>query len=121
MNLASAQNFVDGDWRPAFNGQTMPIYEPATGQTYGAIADSTAEDVDLAVRAARKAFDSGAWGRTTALERGRMLTRFRDLILKHASELSALGARDTGKPKSVADADIAALARYFEFYGGSAD
>ena len=121
MNLASAQNFVDGGWCPAFNGQTMPIYEPATGQTYGAIADSTAEDVDLAVRAARKAFDSGAWGRTTALERGRMLTRFRDLILKHASELSALEARDIGKPKSVADADIAALARYFEFYGGSAD
>src|SRR6266478_2210019 len=69
MNLASAQNFVDGGWRPAINVQTLPIYEPATGQTYGVIADSTAEDVDLAVRAARKAFDSGAWGRTTALER----------------------------------------------------
>jgi len=121
MNLASAQNFVDGGWRPALSGQTLPIFEPATGETYGTIADSAAHDVDQAVGAARKAVDKGAWGRTTALERGRMLTRFRDLIVKHAAELSALEAKDTGKPKSVADADIVALARYFEFYGGAAD
>jgi acyl-CoA reductase-like NAD-dependent aldehyde dehydrogenase len=51
-----AQNFINGNWTPALAGQTMPVYEPATGQAYAAIADSTAQDVDLAVRAARKAF-----------------------------------------------------------------
>lgn len=50
-----------------------------------------------------------------------MLTRLGDLILANAAELSAIEAKDTGKPKSVADADIVALARYFEFYGGAAD
>jgi len=99
----------------------MPVYEPATGKPFGSIADSGIADVDLAVAAARKAYDDGAWGRTTATERGRMLTRFAELILSNASELSAIEAKDTGKPKSVADADMVALARYFEFYGGAAD
>ncbi len=121
MHLESAQNFIAGTWTPALAGQTMPVFEPATGQPFAAIADSTAQDIDLAVRAARQAFDEGPWGKTTAVDRGRMLSRLAALILQHAAELSAIEARDTGKPKSAAEADIAALARYFEFYGGAAD
>ena len=121
MKVDFTRNFIGGVWVDPADGATMPMYEPATGKQFGSIADSGAVDVDLAVRAARKAFDVGAWGRTTAAERGRMLSRFADLILGNAPELSAIEARDTGKPKSVADADIVALARYFEFYGGAAD
>jgi aldehyde dehydrogenase (NAD+) len=121
MHLESAQNFIAGQWTPALAGQTMPVFEPATGQAFAAIADSTAADIDLAVRAARQAFDEGPWGKTTALDRGRLLTHLGVLITQHAAELAAIEARDTGKPKSVADADIAALARYFEYYGGAAD
>ncbi len=99
----------------------MPVYEPATGQTFATIADSTAQDVDLAVRAARQAFDEGEWGKTTAIDRGRMLARLSALITQHAAELAALESRDTGKPKSAGAADITALARYFEYYGGGAD
>jgi aldehyde dehydrogenase (NAD+) len=121
MKTDFSRNFIGGAWVDPVEGATMPVYEPATGKAFGTIADSTPADVDLAVRAARKAFDEGAWGRTTATERGRMLSRLGELILAHAPELSAIEARDTGKPKSVADADIVALARYFEFYGGAAD
>jgi aldehyde dehydrogenase (NAD+) len=121
MHLESAQNFINGNWTPALAGGTMAVYEPATGQTFASIADSTAQDVDLAVRAARHAFDEGAWGKTTALDRGRMLSRLSALIIQHAGELAALESRDTGKPKSAGAADIAALARYFEYYGGAAD
>jgi aldehyde dehydrogenase (NAD+) len=121
MHLESAQNFIAGQWTPALAGQTMPVFEPATGQPFAAIADSTAPDIDLAVRAARQAFDEGPWGRTTAVDRGRMLSLLGSLITEHAAELSAIEARDTGKPKSAAEADIAALARYFEYYGGAAD
>lgn len=121
MKVDFSRNFIGGVWVDPLEGATMPVYEPATGKAFGHIADSTPADVDLAVRAARKAFDDGAWGRTTATERGRMLTRLGELILTHAPELSAIEAKDTGKPKSVADADIVALARYFEFYGGAAD
>jgi aldehyde dehydrogenase (NAD+) len=70
MHLEPAQNFINGNWTPALAGETMPVYEPATGQAYAAIAASTAQDVDLAVRAARKAFDEGPWGKTTAVDRG---------------------------------------------------
>ena len=70
-----SKNFIGGKWREAVSGSTLESVDPSTGRAYGAIADSGAEDVDLAVRAARKAFDEGAWGRTTAVERGRMLSR----------------------------------------------
>jgi aldehyde dehydrogenase (NAD+) len=116
-----SRNFIGGQWRTAVAGGTIASVDPSTGRAYGAIADSGTEDVDLAVRAARHAFDEGEWGRTTAVDRGRMLTRLGGLIQKHAAELSSIESRDTGKPQSVADADIVALARYFEFYGGAAD
>lgn len=115
------QNFIGGRWCAPTKGSTLEAIDPATGSPFGMIADSSAEDVDLAVRAARRAFDEGAWGRMTAVERGRLLTRFAQRILEAAPELAALESQDTGKPKSVGEADIAALARYFEFYGGAAD
>jgi aldehyde dehydrogenase (NAD+) len=114
-------NFIGGKWLPTNGGESLPVYDPSTGEVYAYIADSTAEDVHLAVAAARRAFDIGAWGRTTAVERGRMLTKMGALIVKNAAEISAIEARDTGKPKSAADADVVALARYFEYYGGAAD
>ena len=115
------RNLIGGVWRAALSGKTLASIDPSTGQEYGAIADSGPEDVDLAVRAARQAYDDGAWGKTTAVERGRMLTRMSGLIQTHAQELANLEARDTGKPKTSAAADITALARYFEYYGGAAD
>ena len=121
MQLDSAQNFIDGQWQPSLSGQTMPVFEPATGKAFGSIAESNAADVDLAVRAARHAFDEGPWGKTTPTDRGRMLSRLGILISQHAPELASLESRDTGKPKSAGAADIAALARYFEYYGGAAD
>src|ERR1700712_5644076 len=114
-------NFIGGVWVAPVEGATMPVYEPATGQPFGSIADSSAADVDLAVKAARHAFDEGAWGRPTAMERGRILSKVGQAILACAEDLSAIEAQDTGKPKGVADGDIVALARYFEFYGGAAD
>lgn len=121
MTAESRQNFINGSWREAHEGRSLPMIDPATGRSFGEIADSTDADVDAAVRAARSAYDEGSWGRMPALERGRILHRFAELIRANAQTLSAIEARDTGKPKSVADADIVALARYFEFYGGAAD
>lgn len=116
-----ATNFIDGNWTGSVAETMMPVFEPATGRAIGQIADSDARDVDLAVDAARRAFDTGEWGRTTAIDRGRMMTRLADLILANRDDLAAVEARDTGKPHSVAHADIKALARYFEYYGGAAD
>ncbi len=114
-------NFIAGTWVPANSAATLPVIDPATGAGIGSIADSDVEDVDRAVKAARAAYDTGDWGRTSAVERGRMLSRFAALVATRAEEISALESRDTGKPRSVAAADIAALVRYFEFYGAAAD
>ncbi|MDE3175670.1 MAG: aldehyde dehydrogenase family protein [Pseudomonadota bacterium] len=119
---AAAQGvFIDNQWRPAASGATLPMIAPAEGVAFAAIAAGGAQDVDLAVAAARRAFEEGAWGRMSATERGRILSKFGRLIEDHADEITALEARDTGKPMKQARADAVAVARYFEYYGGAAD
>ena len=112
--------FIGGRWLPAADGRTLPVISPADGLTFDAIARGSAHEVDLAVAAARAALD-GPWGRMTATERGRLLIQLGQTVLAHEEELTALEARDTGKPMSTARNDIRVLARYFEFYGTAAD
>lgn len=113
--------FIDNEWRPSSSGRVIDVHAPAEGVAFAQIAAGNAKDIDLAVVAARRAYESGAWGRLTAVERGRLLSRLGLKILDHAEELAAIEARDTGKPMKQARADIRACARYFEFYGGAAD
>ncbi|WP_018700201.1 aldehyde dehydrogenase family protein [Amorphus coralli] len=105
---------------PARPDATLPVIDPSTGETFGAIARGTAADVDAAVAAARAALD-GEWGALTATQRGRLMIALAGLIRDHADELTALEVRDVGKPVRQARADAIACARYFEFYGESAD
>lgn len=112
--------FIDNEARHATGGQTLPVIDPSDGQVFARLARGQREDIDLAVRAARRAFE-GAWGRTSAAERSRLLRRLADLVEAHTEELAALESRDTGKPLRQARADAIALARYFEFYAGAAD
>jgi aldehyde dehydrogenase (NAD+)/betaine-aldehyde dehydrogenase len=113
-------NLINGEPYPAAGGQSIDVQDPATGETFATLARGDARDVDAAVAAARRAYD-GAWGRFTATERGRVLQRWSALTLQHHEELAALECRDTGKPMAQARADIAACARYLEFYAGAAD
>lgn len=113
--------FIGNAWRPAASGRTIPVIAPADGMGFAVIAAGGGEDVDRAVKAARGAIEDGAWGRMSAVERGRVLSRFALAVADHAEELASIEARDTGKPMRQARADIAACARYFEFYGGAAD
>jgi aldehyde dehydrogenase (NAD+) len=115
------KHYIGGNWVSASNGATTEMINPSTGEAYGEIAAGTLEDVDLAVRTARDAFDNGVWGKLTAAERGRILQRISDKFLEHKEELAEIEARDTGKPMTVARNDITAVARYFEYYGGAAD
>ncbi len=113
--------FIDNRWQPSDSGATVDVHAPAEGAVFATIAAGNARDIDKAVVAARKAFDNGAWGRLTAVERGRLLSKLGQLILDHEDELVVIEARDTSKPMKQARADIQACARYFEFYGGAAD
>ncbi|UZF93054.1 aldehyde dehydrogenase family protein [Bosea sp. NBC_00550] len=114
------QHFINGRYVPGQTGETIAKLNPATGEEFARIACGNAADIDVAVKAARAAFD-GAWGRLTAAERGRLIARLALKVQDHHDELARLEARDTGKPMGQARADMDATARYFEFYGGAAD
>jgi aldehyde dehydrogenase (NAD+) len=117
--LRSDLLLIAGEWRPASLG-TLPVEDPSTGAVVGAIARGSAADVDAAVGAARDAC-GGAWGRLAAFERGRLLAALGRAVTAQADALAALETLDVGKPASQARADVVALARYLEFYGGAAD
>ncbi len=111
---------IGGEWVAPTGGRTLPLLDPSTGAQIGEIARGGKDDIDAAVGAARKAFE-GAWGRTPAAERGRILLKLRDLVLERVEDLARIEAMDVGKPLKQARADAVALARYCEFYGGAAD
>lgn len=112
--------FIGGKWLAPHSGKNIAVIDPGTGEQFDEIADGGAVDIDLAVQAARRALD-GEWGRYTAVERGRALTRLGQKVLEHFDELVALESRDCGKILATARNDVKLLARYFEFYGGAAD
>ncbi len=111
---------IGGAWVPALSGLTLELTNPSTGAPLARIARGQGADIDAAVTAARAALN-GDWGRMTALERGRILTRIGQMVLARADDLAQLEAADVGKPLGQARADAVALARYMEFYGGAAD
>jgi phenylacetaldehyde dehydrogenase len=113
------QLFIDGQWTEAASGKTFETPNPATGEALASVAEGDAEDIDRAVRAARRAFDEGPWAGITPSERGRMIWRIGDLILEHADELAQLESLDNGKPYAVAlAADVPLAADLFHYMAG---
>ncbi|WP_027245362.1 aldehyde dehydrogenase family protein [Leisingera daeponensis] len=111
---------IGGQWLPSASGGTLPLVNPSDGSEICQIARGSAADIEAAVLEAEAALDGG-WGRMTALERGRILTRIGQFVLERVEQLAAIEAMDVGKPLTQARADAVALARYCEFYGGAAD
>ena len=113
------QLFIDGALVDAKSGKTFDTVNPATGETLATIAEGDAADIDLAVRAARRAFDEGPWGRMTPSERGRIIWRIGDLINEHLEEFAELETLDNGKPLAVARAaDVPLAAELFRYMAG---
>ncbi|OCP37729.1 aldehyde dehydrogenase family protein [Ensifer sp. LC163] len=113
-------NFIANKWQDAVGGEHIAVRDPSNGEVFARIARGTRDDIDLAVRSARSAL-SGDWGQMTATERGRVLSRISGAVLRNIDLLTELEAQDVGKPLTQARADVVALARYLEFYGGAAD
>jgi len=113
-----SEYLVGGRWRAS--AARLPVENPSTGETIAEIARCGRPEVDAAVAAARAA-RAGDWGRCTAAERGRLLARIGQRVLENAEALATAEALDVGKPLKQARADVLALARYLEFYGGAAD
>ncbi len=112
--------FIAGEWVDAIAGQVLELENPSDGSVICKIARGEVTDIDRAVKAARAALH-GDWGKMSAVERGRILTKMGILVLERVDELAKMEAQDVGKPLTQARADAVALARYMEFYGGACD
>jgi aldehyde dehydrogenase (NAD+) len=114
--------FIGGRWLDSASGKTFPTVNPATGETICQVAEGDKADIDLAVKAARKAFEEGPWPSTSASERGRLLNRLADLIEKNKEELAALESLDNGKPyRDAMAADLPLTIKCYRYYAGWAD
>jgi phenylacetaldehyde dehydrogenase len=119
MATGTRRMLIGGDWVEAASGETFETFNPATGEVLARVARGGSEDVDRAVKAARRAFENGEWCRFTPSERGRLVWRIGDLIEEHAEELALLETLDNGKPLAVARAaDVALAADLFRYMAG---
>jgi len=110
---------INGKWVNAASGKTFPSYNPATGEVLAQVAEADREDINQAVKAARKAFDQGPWRRMTASERGRLVWKLADLLDKNIEEFAYLESLDNGKPLTIAKAaDVPLTVDLFRYMAG---
>ena len=113
---------IGGKWVDSISGKTFSTLNPATGEVICQVAEGDKADVDLAVKAARKAFESGPWSKMNASDRGRLLNKLADLIEKHQEELAALETLDNGKPyRDSFNIDLPMTVKCYRYYAGWAD
>src|SRR5271163_1236144 len=89
---------IDGKWLEAASGKTLETYNPATGEVLARVAEGDREDIDRAVKAARRAFENGPWPAMPPAERARLLLKLADLLESHLEEFAELETLDNGKP-----------------------
>jgi aldehyde dehydrogenase (NAD+) len=122
VEIRQTKLLIDGRWIDSASGKTFETLNPATGEVIAQVAEGDREDVDRAVKAARKAFETGLWRRMNARERGQCLYRLADLIERHIDELAALETLDNGKPITDSrDADLPLTIDCYRYYAGWAD
>ena len=121
--ITATQILIDNKWVESVSGKRFATINPSTGEKICDVAEADEADVNLAVKAARKAFETRSpWRRMSASERGKLLNRLADLIEKHADDLAKLEALDNGKPYKVARAaDLALTIACYRYYAGWAD
>jgi len=120
--IRQTQLLIDGKWVDAVSGKTFSTINPATEEVIAEVAEGDAADIDLAVKAARKAFESGPWSKMDARDRGRLIYRLADLIEENIEELAALESLDNGKPiRDSRAADLPLVIDCLRYYAGWTD
>ncbi|MGH4033820.1 aldehyde dehydrogenase family protein [Actinomycetota bacterium Odt1-20B] len=112
--------FIDGEFTEAADGKVFKTVSPSTEEVLSEVAQASSEDVDRAVKAARKAFSG--WSALPGAERAKYLFRIARIIQERSRELAVLETLDNGKPiKETRDADLPLVAAHFFYYAGWAD
>jgi len=115
------QLFIDGKYVPSLQNKTFPTLNPATGEVISQISEALSEDVEIGVKAARKAFDHGPWRRYTGSQRGKILLKLADLMEENVDELTYLETIDNGKPFVQARLDVTETVKLVRYFGGYSD
>lgn len=115
------QMYIDGKWVDSVSGQYREILYPCTGEVITKVTEGNAEDVKLAVEAARQAFDKGDWPKTPAAERGRLVEKLADKVEENREELAQMESLDTGKTVEESRGDMDDIAGIFRYFGQLAD
>ena len=119
LGRGSKKLLIDGEWVEAASGKTFSTPNPATGERLADVAHGEAEDINRAVRAARRAFDGGPWRTMSPSDRGKIIWRIGDLIEATTEELAQLESLDNGKPLTIARAaDVPLAADLFRDMAG---
>ncbi len=122
MKLPPAKLWINGKWVAPESGRTFETLNPATEEVITHVAEGEREDIDQAVKAARKAFESGPWPRMKASEREKILRKIAVLVEENREELARLETLDSGKPlENSRSGDLPAVSGAFDYYAGWAD
>jgi phenylacetaldehyde dehydrogenase len=110
---------IDGKWVDARSGKTFSVEDPATQEKIAEVPAGEKADVDLAVAAARRAFDVGPWSRLVPAERSRLVWRLGELLENYADEFAQIETLDNGKPLSNArNTDVQGSVEMFRYMAG---
>ncbi len=113
------QLLVNGKWEEAASGRRFDVLNPATGQVLATVAEAGEDDIDRAVSAARRAFESGPWPKMAAADRGKLLWKISELLEKHIDELAELETLNNGKPIFESRyVDLPFVTEVFQYYAG---
>ncbi|XP_057866404.1 aldehyde dehydrogenase 1 [Cryptomeria japonica] len=114
--------FINGEFVDSVSGKTFETFDPRTEEVITGVSEATKEDVDLAVKAARAAFDHGPWPRMSGSERSRILNKYADLLQQHSEELAKLETWDAGKCLDMVQGfDLPEAIGNLRYYAGYAD
>jgi aldehyde dehydrogenase (NAD+) len=120
--VSNRKMLIGGKWVDSVSGKTFATHNPATGEEICQVAEGDKADIDLAVKAARKAFETGPWPKMNASERGRLLNKLADAIEANIEELAALETLDNGKPyRDSLNGDLQLTIKAYRYYAGWAD
>jgi succinate-semialdehyde dehydrogenase/glutarate-semialdehyde dehydrogenase len=114
MTYPDTQLFIDGAWAPAAEGRTLPVFNPATGQEIGRVAHATKPDLDRAVAAAQKGFET--WRDMTAADRSKVMRKAAGLMRERAGDIGRLMTQEQGKPLAEAKGEALAAADIIEWF-----
>jgi 1-pyrroline dehydrogenase len=118
VSVTQYKNYVGGEWVESTGGETMEVLNPATGEAIAEVPRGTVEDVERAVTAAEKAWES--WSTKTPKDRAELLLKLADLVDEHAEELAQLESQNVGKPMAIARDEMPFSADNLRFFAGAA-